>query len=495
MEYAIEKVDKPVIMKHGYISIPDYDFNDCMALQNYLSEFNEVTFTRDYYGLFYDEKKRELRVPVGVGMNTVVKMTGREAKFDFNTYDTRYCKIKLLYKPRNELQEKIITDIIEKNRKYSQHCIIAGTGIGKTYCAIATSSFFQNATFVVTHSSKLRSYWVDRFEHFTSLEKDEIISIEGTKQLVKLMENDNYKKYSVFVTTHQTLQSLAKSLGWDYVTDMFKIFGIGTTIIDEIHRQFSNTVKILTHTNTKKYLLMTATFKQSPRRRDKIFQSCFRSVPKFIQANVTEEKVQGHINGYLIRFNSRPSIPEQLKCEVRKLLHPAYYANYLIDKDPDFLNVFDFYVENCIMRNKTFKGKGLVFCGSIHACEELSKHVAEEFSYLNINVGLYHSKLGLTQKEKDELLNESDIVFTTSHSLSEGVDVKDLHYVIDVEAYRSDILSEQIPGRLRDLDDGHKFVFIKISNIGFMRVRSQLENCIKNWNKNFGSFEIREWEN
>lgn len=486
--------DKVAIMKHGYISIPDYEFNDCPLLQNYLSEFNDMTFTRDYYGLFYDEMKKELRVPVGVGMNTVTRMTGRKAEFDFKTYDPRFCPIKLMYSPRNELQEKIILDIIDTNKRYSQHCIVAGTGIGKTYCAISCAAFYQKAMFIITHSSKLRTYWADRLEYFTSLDKKDIVVIDSSEKLMKLIKKEKYKKYTAFITTHQTIQSLAKKMSWDFITNMFETFGIGTTIIDEIHRQFANTVKILTHTNTVKYLLMTATFKQSASKRNKVFQSCFRSIPKFVQTDVMDEKLQDHILGYLVTFNSHPSIPIQLSCEVKKLLHPAFYANYLVDKDPIFFNVFRDYIFNCVAGVKSFNGKGLVFCGSIHACEELSRFTVELMSnYTNLKVGVYHSKLGLTQKEKDKILEESDVVFTTSGSLSEGVDVKDLHYVIDVEAYRSDILSEQIPGRLRDLDDGHNFIYIKISNVGFMRVRAQLENCKKNWKKNFGSFKIREW--
>lgn len=483
---------KEVILRHGYISIPDYDFGDSVVLQNFLSEFNEISHKREYYGLSYDENTRELRVPMGVGINMVANILNRNPVVDYNADSQRAADINLNIMPRDKLQEQIITDIVLKNRKYSQSCIIAGTGVGKTYCAIACSSFFKNAVMVISHSSKLRTHWRKKILEYTDLEKDDVMVMDSSKKVMKVLEEESWEDYKIFTTTHQILYSLAKQKGWDYISELFDKFGIGFTIIDEVHRQFRNTVRILTHTNTKKYLLLTATFKQSAYAQNRIFQMCFKTVPKFIQDDIINGKSQKHITGYVIEYNSRPSMESQLSCEVRGLFNTVYYDNYLVTKDPLFYTVFDQYVQLCINGVKPFNGKGLVFCGSINACEILAKHTYKLVDGSDTVIGIYHSKVGITKEEKENLLKTADIIFTTSGSLGEGADIEDLHYIIDIEAFRSEILRDQVPGRLRDLNDGHKFNYFKIANIGFRRVASQLTECARTWEKNFGSVQYRQ---
>lgn len=484
---------KPAILRHGYISIPDYEFGDSPVLQNYLSEFNEINFTREYYGLSYDAKTKELRVPMGVGINMVTSILNRKPEVDYTVDAQRPVDINLQVMPRDGLQEQIITDIVLRNRKYSQSCIVAGTGVGKTYCAIACSSFFKNAVMVVSHSSKLRSHWRKKIVEYTDLEKDDIMVMDSSKKIMKVLEEESWEDYKIFTTTHQILYSLAKQKGWDYISELFNRFGIGFTIIDEVHRQFRNTVRILTHTNSKKYLLLTATFKQSARAQNRIFQLCFKNVPKFVQDEIINGDSQKHISGYVIEYNSHPSMETQLRCEVRGLFNSVYYDNYLVERDPVFYDVFDKYVTMCINGVKPFNGKGLVFCGSINACEILARRTYSLINDPNTIIGIYHSKVGITAKEKEEVLKNADIVFTTSGSLGEGADIADLHYIIDIEAFRSAILSEQIPGRLRNLNDGHKFNYFKLVNMGFKRVASQITECAKTWKKNFGLLQFREF--
>jgi len=483
---------KPAILRHGYISIPDYKFGDSVVLQNYLSEFDEISFKREYYGLSYDPNTKELRVPMGVGINMIANMLNRKPEVDYSVDSQRPVDINLKVMPRDGLQEQIITDIVLRNRKYSQSCIVAGTGVGKTYCAIACSSFFKNAVMVISHSSKLRTHWRKKITEYTDLEKDDIMVMDSSKKIIKVIEEESWEDYKIFTTTHQILYSLAKQKGWNYISELFDKFGIGFTIIDEVHRQFRNTVRILTHTNSKKYLLLTATFKQSARAQNRIFQLCFKNVPKFIQDDIINGKSQKHITGYVVEYNSRPSVETQLDCEVRGLFNTVYYDNYLVTYDPLFYEVFDKYVLMCINGVKPFKGKGLVFCGSINACEVLAKRTFTLINDSNTIIGIYHSKVNISSKEKEDVLKNADIVFTTSGSLGEGADIEGLHYIIDIEAFRSSILSEQIPGRLRNLNDGHKFNYFKIANVGFKRVASQLTECSRTWKKNFGTIQFRE---
>lgn len=486
---------KFIYARHGYISIPDYTLGESKLLENILSEYDEVYHRRIYHGLSYDETTRELRVPLGVGVNMVSRMTGRYAKSDYNADEPRHVKITLNVKPRNDMQENIIHYIVEKNKKYSQAAIVAGTGIGKTYCAIAISVCYSNATLIVSHSSKLRSHWSKKIQGYTDTIEDDILILDSSAKILKLLGSDKPISYRYISTTHAILASLAKHHGWYIIEEVCRRLGIGCIIIDEVHRCFANTVKILTHTNVKKYLLLTATFKRSERVQNRIFQTCFSSIPKYVQENVTGEKKQKHIIGTVIEYNSHPSLEAQLNCEsnYKGGLNGIQYVNYLVDEDDYFYTVFSKFLDKCIEGTRPFKGKGMIMCGSIHACEQISEFLYNSLGS-KLGIGVYNSKSGLSQKEKDKLLEISDIIVTTSGSLGEGTDMDNLHYVIDIESYRSEILSEQIPGRLRDLQDGHKFNYIKISNIGFVKAYDQLQDCIKMYSKNMEMVRIIKWK-
>ena len=486
---------KFIYLKHGYISIPDYDKGDCKILENSLSEYDPIYHQRVYYGLAYDEETRELRVPLGVGANTVARMTRRYPKADFNADEPRSVDTILSIKPRDDLQTNIIHYIVEKNKKYSQAAIVAGTGIGKTYCAIAITVCYAMATLVVSHSSKLRSHWSKKIQYYTDCEESDILILDSSTKIMKILGSDKPIHYRYISTTHAILNSLGKQHGWDIVGEVCKRLGIGCIIIDEVHRCFANTIKILTHTNTKKYLLLTATFKRSERIQNRIFQTCFTAIPKFVQANVTNERMQKHITATIITYNSHPSMEVQLSCtnQVKGGINGIYYDNYLVDHDKEFFTVFSHFLNMCIEGTKEFHGKGMIMCGSIHACDEMAKFLFNSLGDKS-SIGIYHSKVKLNQEEKDRMLESCDIIVTTSGSLGEGTDIDNLHYVIDIETFRSEILAEQVPGRLRNLNDGHKYNYLKIVNVGFVKAYDQLQTCMKVYTKNMDNVRIVKWK-
>ena len=66
-----------VILRHGYISIPNYTMGDCSWLENILSVYDEVYHKLIPVGYYYDEEKEELRVPAGLGVNSVARALHR----------------------------------------------------------------------------------------------------------------------------------------------------------------------------------------------------------------------------------------------------------------------------------------------------------------------------------------------------------------------------------------------------------------------------------
>lgn len=484
--------NEEIVLKHGYISIPNYNLRDCSRLEGALSEYNEITHSREYIGLTYDRDSRELRVPIGVGANYVSFCTNREVRADFSPDRFEKVNIEMDYLPRNDIQKKIISYVIGNSSKYSQVAIIAGTGVGKTFCAISSAVRLGKRILVISHSSKLRTHWGAKLKEYTDLTSEDIAIVDKSRRLLKITESDN--SYKVIITTHHVLSSLGSRTSWSDVQEVIKNLRVGTLIIDEVHRRFNNTVRILTHSNQCHYILLTATFKQSGDKRNRIFQLCFSSIPKFQQSVVDSAKSQNHIAGFVVTYNTKPSMELQLECEAAGNFNTARYDNYLVEEDPKFHEVFDFYLKKCIDGTSKFKAKGLILCGSINACEIISKYVYREFGSSDFLVGMYHSKTGMNQADKDAMLETADIIVTTSGSLGEGTDIPYLHYVIDIETWASEIANEQHPGRLRDLDDGHNYIYIKIANVGFKKVARQLKAAIVTFKKNMGNIRLIEWK-
>ena len=480
-----------IMLHHGYISIPFYQMGDCPRLENALSEYNDIMHCRDYIGLFYDEKNLELRVPLGVGANYVAFCTNRTIVKDFNADKSDPINTEMMFFPRNNTQSQIISYTVSNSTKYSQVAIIAGTGVGKTFCAISAAVKLGTRILVVSHSSKLRSHWGAKLKEYTDLRESDIAIVDKSKQLIKIAEDPS--RYKVIVTTHNVLSSFGGRNDWNEVQETIKNLRAGTLIIDEVHRRFNNTVRILTHSNQRYYILLTATFMQSGNKRNNIFQLCFNSIPKFKQNTGNGVKKQQHINGYVISYNTKPSMELQLECEAAGNFNTARYDNYLVDEDPKFHAIFDNFLEKCIKGTSKFEAKGLILCGSIHACDTLAKHIYELYGSSDMLVGMYHSQTGMTQKDKDAMLDNADIIVTTSGSLGEGTDIQNRHFIIDIETWASEIANEQHPGRLRDLDDGHNFVYIKIANTGFKKVARQLKSAISTFQKNMGNLKLLEW--
>jgi len=481
-------VDK-VILRHGYISIPNYTMGDCSWLENSLSVYDEVYHKLIPVGYYYDEEKEELRVPAGLGVNSVARALHREADVDYKCDEARKAIFTLNIEPRDLTQKRMVSFLAgvgeyHMNSKYSQVAVIGGTGVGKTYCSIAALSFLRMVTMIIVNSDHLRSHWKDKIVEYTGADKAFIKTISGSAAIDRLTNSKKAHREKAYIITHSTLESYANNHGWDSIGEFFANLGIGCVIIDEAHRCFGNTVKVLTHINSKKILMLTATFKRSAYKEDKIFQACFNNIPKYVQGEREgEEESQRHITGLMVLYESRPSMAVEEGLSTIKGLSKTKYADFLVDRDIKFYEVFGRYADYFI--NK-MGARTLVVSGSINSCDALAKYLGETCK--GKMVGVYHSKI--SAKDKENVRENADVIVTTYSSLGEGTDLDNLHAVINLEAYSSDIETVQCPGRLRNLNDGKPYYYMEIVNVGIRRAENQYKKRKKTFKKNFGAIKI-----
>lgn len=478
------------ILKHGYISVPEYNINPAGKLERSLSIWNAVCHRLEPIGYSYNETTKELRIPAGVGVNAVATCLDREPTANYGTDTAAKAKFNMKFAPRSELQRHLVAFMSGSgpyyfNKNHSQISIVAGTGEGKTFCAVMALSIMKMRGIVITTSSKLRSHWKNKMMEYTQLTESNILLIDSSKMLERLVFEDKPIKYSFFTTTHDTLNSYGKKYGWDALEIAFLKLGIGVTIIDEVHRDFANTVRILTHTNTRKYLLLTATFGRSEHEQKKVYLRCFDTVPQYDQDKRMGSTSQKHIVGFVHLYSTRPDMALQLACESRMGFNKFTYAKQQLEYDKRFFDRLDTYVDHLSVKGKM---KTLIFCSAIASCMAIANFIANK--HPEVTVGQYHSKVKLQQDEKDKLLDTCDVVVTTSGSLAEGADVDGLHCVINLESFSSEIQSKQMPGRLRNLNDGRPYYYIDLVDVGYRKAKNQYNEREKVYLRNFGELKV-----
>jgi hypothetical protein len=132
------------------IIIEDYTWHSCEKLEKPFQLFDPVTHKINYQGLYYDEDSKRLYLPAGMDL-WYVKSCLNEKYYDrisctkFKEFNEN---IGIKFKPRSEEQEEALKFMLglreyENNQNLSQLSVNLSTGIGKTYCSIATITYFR----------------------------------------------------------------------------------------------------------------------------------------------------------------------------------------------------------------------------------------------------------------------------------------------------------------------------------------------------------------
>ena len=483
---------KRITVRRNYLEVYPYDIGDCTKLEYLLSVYDSIYHKSTPIGFVYNEEEHTLRIPIGFGIYKLAKMIGTEdVVLEDNPDKPRKVVMTLVTEPKDRLQRNIIGFFVNpKNDRIgkTQVGVIAGTGIGKTYCAIASMTFTRSATMVVSNSAHLRSQWIEKLDSYTTIIEDERMEIKSSSDIEKLFKEKHHRAgfYSV---THGLLQEYGSSHSWERVGELFEELGIGCLIIDEAHKHFANTVRLLTSVNTQRVMILTATFQRSDHSDNRVFQSVFGTIPKFVQKEVcsSEDGPQKHITGVMVTY-AEPMRPDTLsRLVTKKGLNGAKYCTCLVDKGMRFHSVLKYLMDNFSIKRDM---KTMVFCGSIYAADYIFDMATQ--LYHGKKIGKYHSKV--PKKEKENVLTDSDIIVTTSKSLGEGTDIDGLHCVINIEAYSSPLLAQQCPGRLRNLDDGVPYYYCEIVNRSVGPALRQYNSRRRIFRENFGAVKVLDFK-
>ena len=223
--------------KYSGIHIP-IEYKDCSFYKNIKDHLTRKfkNYNSDEYTIlkFYKENDNELIIPRYFPINKFVS--------NYNISDNRPTPISIdinhNIQPRNHIQENAINFMMNNDSGMLE----LQPGVGKTVISIFVVATRKLKTFIIVHRDSLAEQWMDRFEQFTDLSKDDIARLTSK----------NYKKSlekSVIISTTQTMNSLLKKRQIEFLSVLNKS-GIGIFIGDEVH----TTIGAPTFSNCSMYL-------------------------------------------------------------------------------------------------------------------------------------------------------------------------------------------------------------------------------------------------
>ena len=436
-------------------------------ISNDLSKWNAAYFRRENVGCYYDEDKQELRIPKGYPLECI------ESAFPYHTIidgDEKFNKDKisigLLNFPRDHIQENSLA-FMTGNAPYgftlneTQLYVDLDTGLGKTFLMVATACYFRARSVIfIPAVSKIGDQWMSTLNKFTTLTRDEYLYVQGSEMCKDIIKG-KYKKVKVFIIPRSTVLAFIRKYDndWTMLTRLVDAMNVRIKGIDEAHMDFNTIVNIDCFTHVPKTYYMSS----SPSRSDKvekiIYKRVFKNVMKHGKKLKTKE--QNHIIPLILNFKSTPSQEWLKKIKTRYGTSQAKYGEYLLAESgarEEFLDAFAFALD-FLQKFRRRGGKILVLCITIEFAEELSKITNQFFPYLT--TGLF---VGSGKNKNKELNN--DVIFLTPKSIEKGSDGAeiDLQLVINTITYSSDVMEDQIPGRIRKQID-RKGIYCELVNI------------------------------
>lgn len=450
-------------VRNSCICIHDYNWGDCPRLENQFRIFDRIVHNYGYIGIFFDQEEHILYLSRGIDIWFVEDCFKVRAVYN-NNYDAYNdigdCKLKV--GPRDDRQKEILRFCLgmseyRDNIHASQLSVNANTGFGKTYISIATISYFEISSIIITYSVSWLDQWKERIQQYTGIKKKEILMISGSAIINKLMKMKDTSKYKIFMVTHSTIKSYATEHGWKAIGELFKHLKIGVKIYDEAHLNFANMSMIDFYTNTYKTYYLTATPGRSSEEEDRIYSLYFKNIASI---NLFDDDIDPHTKYICIKYNSNPSVFDISECKNQYGLDRNKYTNYLVNK-PEYYKLLTIVMDLALKVD----GKCLIYIGTNNAIMITYQWLVNHYPELYGNIGIFTT---LVSKEEKERNKEKKIILSTTKSAGASMDIDNLKMTIVInEPFKSHITARQTLGRTR----ANNTYYIDCVDLGFNPIR------------------------
>jgi hypothetical protein len=514
-------MNNDIIANFSHYVIPNYKEegteDQLTYLEKALSTFDKRIYRYIPIGYHYNMETNELRIPRGYPYQDILNSFRFKRKMTVNQKPQEYDKIKLrlFQNPREQLQVEMMSFLCGLGKhaytaKFSQVFCDLNTGKGKTYCTVASLSYFQDkiVIFIPSKLSKLIDQWYDAFTDYTDKKPRDILIVRGS-DMCEDIHKGKYADKEVFIITKGTALSYANTYGWTKFQEMIAQTKAGVKIIDEAHMDMRSNVLIDCYSNVKKNIYLTASALRGNRFENEIFKKIFSGVPIFGKELVKAE--ENYIIMLMYFFKHMPNVKQRASCKIRTNdgygLSAVKYSNYLVSKEgarQEFFTAMNKairdifvkyrnnsgfvslpnigpgkYIRNSngniqINRTEKFQGKLLILGATIEFLKTIRKFL--EVNFPEYSIGLYSGEIKDMKIRELEL--EKDIILATEKGIGTGANIEDLQFMINTIPYSNPVYANQLPGRLRELK-GRKVYYMELINTEFSEAAKQYERRSK----------------
>lgn len=450
-----------IVVRNTSIVINNYIMGDSPKLEYSFRVYQPMTHDYYYLGILYDEKKKRLFLPRGIDIYYIENIFGEKAYID--RFPNKYDKIEVGLKtmPRSDKQVEALRFMIGTgeytiNKYASQIALNLNTGVGKTYCSVATFAYLGIKPIVITSRNSWLKQWKLRIMEYTDITASEIYYINGAPciDMVLAGKSNAVNNAKVFMINHSSITAYASDHGWEKITELFEKLKVGINIYDEAHMNFQNITMIDYYTNVYRSYYVTATLGKSDEEEDRIYQLYFKNVPKI---ELFDEETDTHTDYIALKFNSMPNPMDISECKNMYGLNRVRYIEYLLDR-PNFYKMLKIVLK---MLSK-FEGKFLFYIGTNEGIMKVYNWLQNNYPEIANDIGIYTSIISPEEKEKQK---NHRYILTTSKSAGAALDIKGLKAtIILAEPFKSPIIARQILGRTRDSNT----FCIELVDLGFV---------------------------
>ena len=430
-----------------HYKIFNYKLGMFPKLEHLLSTWDDVKFKRNEY-FYYDDKLHILYIPRGINELMIEQCTnGCIVMGENEPIPSQKMYFRLKYQPRDAVQKEAIRFLLGRNEynytsRSSQLVLALIGGGGKTYCSTAAMSILGVKTMVICHTSDLINQWVDRLTEYTDLGTSNIVKLSSSNDLMQYVEQKPFIKRRqrnecVYIMSHALIHNFIMKEGFETTDTLFKNLGIGLKIIDEFHRNFSNTLLIDYATNVKKTFYLSATPSRTDKMENRVFQDSFACAYKFRREATDFGRKATTVVIYDI-FKTRPVQIDLSRMFVAKKFNIYRYIDYELNNGK-ILDRIEFWL-NWLYDGKVIDGTIYIVSPTKESCEIIRKMVQR----------LYPEKKCCAHfsGNKVDNIDDYDIVCGTVKMLGTGTDISNLRAMIVAEPVGSAVNADQLIHRL-----------------------------------------------
>lgn len=363
-------------------------------------------------------------------------------------------------KTLREEQEQVVNYILDKDNR--SKIVQAATGFGKSLVAVETLCRVKKRTIVIIKPMYMKQ-WHNNFFELTQLLKEEVLMVQGSEALIKLLKDpEKYKDVSVIILSNVTYRNYLDSYeegAEKFEQDGYPIephilmeyLGIGFRLIDEGHQDFHLNFRMDLYTNVEKSLTLTATLVS-----DDAFVSRMQYLAYPINLRYAGLTYVPYIRSTAYGYSfDRPEFIRTTEYGSTTYSHTALEKS--IKKNPILFTRYVKLIEENLdihWKSQTYQDgdKAIVFCALVDFCEAVAKQLREKYPDKVVNT--------FTDGAPLETLSDSDIIVSTLLSAGTARDIPKLTTVVMTVALSSTSLNLQCMGRLRRLPDNRTPNFV-----------------------------------